>query len=130
MRLFLKLFSSVIFGVILLGLIAIGCVYGSLTSLGKVFYSWWFVSLEILLVISILVCSVKQIKKIKRLKTFGAVIAHLGVLIILFSALIRFMLIPSGEVVVGGEINILEGESATTFSLTKKKHYKRSSAWF
>ncbi|MCG0278262.1 MAG: cytochrome c biogenesis protein ResB [Thermanaeromonas sp.] len=55
-------------------------------SLHNIYRSWWFISLEGLLAVNLLLCTVRRLRQPKTLKEWGSLLLHLSLLVILVGA--------------------------------------------
>ncbi|WXJ95346.1 Cytochrome c biogenesis protein CcsB [Neomoorella carbonis] len=72
-----------------------------LLSLDHLYRSWWFIALGALLAVNILTCSLRRIKKAPSLRSWGSVILHLSILVILAGAVISGVMARHAYVEIG-----------------------------
>ena len=128
---FVRLFCSIKFVVTLLALIILTIISGTLIPQGAlaqaysarygerlyrvlsflrltdVYHSWWFIGLVFFLWLSLLTCTLRQVKTWK--KSLASLIAHLGLLIIIVGSLVTCIFGHTGFLVV------YKGHSQDTF---------------
>lgn len=100
MKKIIQILSSMKFALVILILIIIASIIGTFLSQDiaskYVYYSWWYIGLMIFLVISTVLCIIKQIPV--RKGKIGIVILHMGIPIILIGSLITMNFRESGYI--------------------------------
>ncbi len=138
----IRVLGSLPFALTVVLLLALACIAGTLLPQARVYYSWWFVGLLFTLAASLMVCTGRRYRAIRRatgaarLRVIGSFITHISLLLVLAGGVVRVMwghkgMIQFHEGQVVDRAESPEGVMALPFSIRLNKfelEYHKSSA--